>query len=48
MQEYVREFYRLFREARGDKVLWVENVEGKLEETARQVEERLLKLRAKL
>ena len=48
MQEYVREFYRLFREARGDRVLWVENVEGKLEETARQVEERLLKLRAKL
>lgn len=48
MQEYVREFYRVFKEAREGKVLWVENVEGKLEETARQIEERLLRLRAKL
>lgn len=48
MQEYVREFYRVFKEARADNVLWVENVEGRLEETAHLVEERLLKLRAKL
>lgn len=45
MQEYVRGFYRVFREFGGEGVLWVENVEGRLEETAGRVLERLLSLR---
>ena len=45
MQESVREFYKIFAELRHGEVIWVENVEGKLEETASMVAEKLLKLR---
>lgn len=42
MQRYVRELYRAFAEAKPDQVLWVMNLEGKLEETARIIAEKLI------
>ncbi len=44
MQEYVREFYRVFHEWRRGGSMWVENVEGLLDETAGRVAEKILQL----
>ncbi len=41
MQQYVRQLYKVFAEARSDQVLWILNLEGRLEEAAREVIEKL-------
>ncbi|MCS7132799.1 MAG: thymidylate kinase [Aigarchaeota archaeon] len=42
MQRHVRELYRVFAEAKPDQVLWIMNPEGRLEETAHAVAEKLI------
>ena len=42
MQELVREFYRVFHTSKPDYSLWVENIEGRLDETAEYVARRIL------
>lgn len=42
MQRYVRELYRIFTEARPDQVLWIMNLEGRLEDSARMIAEKLI------
>lgn len=42
MQQYVREFYRVFREMKPDRVYWIMNPQGKLREVAEQIVEILL------
>lgn len=48
MQEYVRRFYRAFMEEYPDKVLWVINPEGKLDETCKKLVEELILRRESL
>ena len=45
MQEYVKEFYRIFKKLRPEKVLWIINLEGMLEEAASRVVDELIRLR---
>ncbi len=45
MQDYVRKFYQVFHEWRRENSLWVENPEGRLNETAEKVAERILQLK---
>ncbi|RLG06492.1 MAG: hypothetical protein DRN68_06885, partial [Thaumarchaeota archaeon] len=42
MQEYVRRFYRAFVKKHPDKVLWIVNPEGKLDEVRKKLVEELV------
>ena len=42
MQEYVRRFYRAFMEKHPDKVLWIVNPEGKLDEIRKKLVDELM------
>jgi len=48
MQEYVRRFYRAFMEEYPDKVLWIINPEGKLDETCKNLVDELILRRESL
>ncbi|MCS7126375.1 MAG: hypothetical protein NZ929_05655 [Aigarchaeota archaeon] len=45
LQEMVRQFYKAFHDLRRLETLWIENVEGKLEENAQKVVSKLLELK---
>jgi len=42
MQHYVRQFYKIFMKEKRDKVLWIVNLEGKLEEIAKDLSHKII------
>lgn len=42
MQEYVRSFYKVFKSMRPEKVVWIINPQGRLEEVSKEIVELLL------
>ena len=44
MQYYVRQFYKIFMKEKRDKVLWIVNLEGKLEEIAKDLSHKVISM----